>query len=71
MKNIKLSRVISYDYAIYNNYYYGFNFGGDALCMENQNLYANGNEHYEKNVSDDNNIPYIIEEIEAFRVVKL
>jgi hypothetical protein len=69
--DIRLSRVISYDYAIYNNYYYGFNFGGDALCMENRNLYANGNnDHYEQNISDDDNLFYTIEEIEAFRVVK-
>ncbi|GBC04589.1 hypothetical protein RclHR1_05760007 [Rhizophagus clarus] len=69
IQNFKLSRVKSYDHAIYNNYYYGFNFGGDALCMENWNLYANGNDYYEQNINDDNNIPYIIEEIEAFRVV--
>ncbi|RIA79698.1 hypothetical protein C1645_840107 [Glomus cerebriforme] len=71
IQNMKLSRVISYHYAIYNNYYYGFNFGSDALYMQNQNLYANNNNNnYEHNLTDDIGTIYTIEEIEAFRVVK-
>ena len=64
IQSMKLSRVISYDYAIYNNR--GFNFGGNALYMKEQYLYTNNhNRYYENNIKSDVNK---IEEIEAFVV---
>ncbi|RGB24677.1 hypothetical protein C1646_803797 [Rhizophagus diaphanus] len=72
-ENMKLSRVITCNYAIYNNGFgdYGFNFGNDALSMKDQILWLkNKNGFYKDNVSKNSNYYYIIEDIEAFKVVK-
>ncbi|PKK72427.1 hypothetical protein RhiirC2_710398 [Rhizophagus irregularis] len=72
-QNLKINRVTSYNNAIFNNYSsigYGFNFGGD-LYMKDNNLYIgnSGNYAHYKH-SYYKNDSYMIEEIEAFRVVK-
>jgi hypothetical protein len=72
-QNMKISRVITHNYAIYNNHFgdYGFNFGNDALYMKDRILWLkNKNGYYKDNVSKNNNYYYIIEDIEAFRVAK-
>ncbi|GBB98688.1 hypothetical protein RclHR1_00330015 [Rhizophagus clarus] len=70
--NIKLSRVISRNHAIYNNNssdLYGFNFGS-VLYMQNNHLHACScsNSYYENNVSCRGT--YTIEEVESFKLVK-
>jgi hypothetical protein len=63
--NIELSRVKSYEHAVYNSNDYAFNFGDHDLYMQNQNLWIEHSGYYEGNLSGDN---YVIDEIEAFRV---
>ncbi|PKK72430.1 hypothetical protein RhiirC2_742789 [Rhizophagus irregularis] len=68
---MKISRVTSHNYAIYNNYYdgYGFSFGSGDLYMEEESLCVdNSGGYYEHNLNSYGT--YTIEEIEAFRVVK-
>ncbi|EXX61738.1 uncharacterized protein OCT59_006028 [Rhizophagus irregularis] len=70
-QNMKISRVTSHNYAIYNNYYdgYGFSFGSGDLYMEEESLCVdNSGGYYEHNLNSYGT--YTIEEIEAFRVVK-
>jgi len=67
---MKLSRVILHDYAIYNNYNggYGFCFGDCNLFMQNGYLCVNNSDCYYKiNLCHGT---FMIEEIEAFRVIK-
>jgi hypothetical protein len=71
-QNMKISRVISFGKAIFNNFSssFGFNFGGN-LYMKNNNLYIGNSGNYEHNINcNKKNNNYMIEEIEAFRVVK-
>ncbi|GBB98676.1 hypothetical protein RclHR1_00330003 [Rhizophagus clarus] len=69
-QNMKICRVTSYDNAIYNNYpnIYGFCFGDEDLCMQDNNLYVSDSGYYENNFNC--NDAYVIEEIEAFKVEK-
>jgi hypothetical protein len=67
-QNIELSRVRSYDHAIFNVFNdddYGFNFGDHDLYMQDENLSIGYSGYYEDNLSSNN---YMIDEIEAFRV---
>ncbi|CAB4410370.1 unnamed protein product [Rhizophagus irregularis] len=70
-QNMKISRVKSPNYAIYNNYYgnCGFRFGENGLCMKDNTLYVNTKQdsYYEQTLKCTG--PYIIDEIEAFRVL--
>ncbi|RGB41558.1 hypothetical protein C1646_751982 [Rhizophagus diaphanus] len=64
-QNMKLSRVINYDKAIYDYYGTGFDFGFNSLFMYKNQLYANNdNNNYENNLNT--NEIYDIEEIETF-----
>ncbi|RIA83934.1 hypothetical protein C1645_785217 [Glomus cerebriforme] len=69
VQNMKLSRVTSYNYAVYNLFnsdYMGFNFG-DQLYMQDQKLFIdNDDKVYEFSIND--NHVFTIEEIEAFRI---
>ncbi|GES81785.1 hypothetical protein GLOIN_2v1878320 [Rhizophagus clarus] len=70
---MRLSRVTTSSYAIYNNNFgdYGFNFGNDALSMKERILWLkNKNGYYKNDVSKNSNYFYIIEDIEAFSVEK-
>ncbi|GBB98691.1 hypothetical protein RclHR1_00330018 [Rhizophagus clarus] len=66
-QNMELSRVKSYDHAIFNVYNndYGFNFGDHDLYMQDENLYIGYSGYYEDNLSGND---YEIEEIEAYRI---
>jgi hypothetical protein len=71
-QNMKISRVLNHSKAILDQYNNGFNFG-DTLYMEDDDLFVNnkydGNYgNYEYNL--DTNENFMIEEIEAFIVVK-
>ncbi|GBB98679.1 hypothetical protein RclHR1_00330006 [Rhizophagus clarus] len=69
-QNMKISRVISYNYAIFNNSRiseYEFSFGREDLYIRDDNLCI-GNSDYEDNLNCGGT--YVIEEIEAFKVVK-
>ncbi|PKK62077.1 hypothetical protein RhiirC2_760012 [Rhizophagus irregularis] len=71
---MKISRVKSPSYAIYNNYYgnCGFKFGDSCLYMQDSILYVNNvntrqDSYYEQKLKCTGT--YTIDEIEAFRVV--
>ncbi|GBB98685.1 hypothetical protein RclHR1_00330012 [Rhizophagus clarus] len=66
-QNMSLSRVKSHC-NIFNNYH-GFNFGKSILYMQHNTLYVNYDFHYDHKKRCSGK--YIIEEIEAFRVVKM
>ncbi|CAB4446053.1 unnamed protein product [Rhizophagus irregularis] len=71
-ENMKLSRVINYDKAIYDYDETGFDFGFDSLFMAPLNgykLYANNNSHNYGNNLNTEEI-YGIEEIETFIITK-
>ncbi|CAB4385827.1 unnamed protein product [Rhizophagus irregularis] len=66
-QNMKLSRVINYDKAIYDFHGTGFDFGFNSLFMYKDQLYANNdNNNYENNLNTKE--VYDIEEIETFIV---
>ncbi|PKC05755.1 hypothetical protein RhiirA5_400765 [Rhizophagus irregularis] len=72
-EDMKLSRVSEsfFKYAVYNNFYdetnyYGFNFGADLIMCGNELHLADGN-FCVYNISSG---IFIIEDIEAFKVVK-
>ncbi|RGB34212.1 hypothetical protein C1646_760813 [Rhizophagus diaphanus] len=69
-QNMKISRVIKYDKAIYDYYTIGFNFGFNSLYMNDcQHLQAyNLYQYYENNINTET--VYNIEEIETFVIVK-
>ncbi|CAB4399532.1 unnamed protein product [Rhizophagus irregularis] len=74
IQNMKISRVKSPSYAIYNNYYgnCGFKFGDSCLYMQDSILYVNNvntrqDSYYEQKLKCTGT--YTIDEIEAFRVV--
>ncbi|CAB4399538.1 unnamed protein product [Rhizophagus irregularis] len=69
-RNMRLSHVKSHIYNIYNNNYgdFGFNFGERSLYMQDNNLYVNYDFRYGRKIKFVNT--YIIEEIEAFKVVE-
>ncbi|RIA83948.1 hypothetical protein C1645_880231 [Glomus cerebriforme] len=66
--NMQLSHVTIYNMAIYNFENFGFNFGGGALSMKNCNLNVNNVNTYKYNMNFGYGT-YIIEEIEAFKLV--
>jgi hypothetical protein len=71
-QNMKISRVVNYNRAIYDYYTTGFDFGFNSLFMaplDGYKLYANnGNHNYEDNLNT--NEIYDIEEIETFTIIK-
>ncbi|PKK59932.1 BTB-domain-containing protein [Rhizophagus irregularis] len=69
-QNMKISRVIKYDKAIYDYYTIGFNFGFNSLYINDcQHLQAyNLHHYYENNINTE--MVYNIEEIETFVIVK-
>ncbi|GBC29675.2 hypothetical protein GLOIN_2v1771315 [Rhizophagus irregularis DAOM 181602=DAOM 197198] len=69
-QNMKISRVIKYDKAIYDYYTIGFNFGFNSLYINDcQHLQAyNLYHYYENNINTE--MVYNIEEIETFVIVK-
>jgi hypothetical protein len=66
-QNMKISRVINYDSAIYNHHNTGFDFGFNSLFMyTDRYLYVNNDNHYyEDNLNSSKEI-YDIDEIETF-----
>ena len=69
-QNMKISRVLNYDKAIYDYISTGFDFGFDSLFMYSDKcLYANNIDHnYENNLTTGS--VYDIEEIETFIITK-
>jgi hypothetical protein len=69
-QDMKISRVINYDKAIYDHHSVAFDFGYNSLFMSyNQRLYANNiDKNYENNLNT--NEVYDIEEIETFIITK-
>ncbi|EXX52855.1 hypothetical protein RirG_249360 [Rhizophagus irregularis DAOM 197198w] len=69
-QNMKISRVINYDKAIYDHPHNGFNFGYNAFFMtENHCIINNYSCNYENNIRTDT--IYSIEEIETFIITEL
>ncbi|PKC72806.1 BTB-domain-containing protein [Rhizophagus irregularis] len=70
IQNMKISRVINYDKAIYDQPHNGFNFGYNAFFMtENHCIINNYSCNYENNIRTDT--IYSIEEIETFIMTEL
>ena len=67
---MKISRINSnyYDYAIFEHYSNGFNFG-DTLYMSGQYIYFDDSGYYDDNILNPYlNNKFIPEEIEVFKV---
>ncbi|CAG8638505.1 1345_t:CDS:2 [Funneliformis mosseae] len=68
-KNVKISRVTNYSYAIYDNYNNGFNFGS-TFYMSGQNVYLQYQGYYDANAINSNtNTNFVPKEIELFNVI--
>ncbi|CAI2184023.1 3222_t:CDS:2 [Funneliformis geosporum] len=67
INNMKISRVISPNYAILENYSQGFNFG-NTFYLSGQNVYLQYQGYYDNNAINTNT-NFIPKEIELFNVV--